>query len=366
MTGTKSSVGPPWFSRYVGPLALVLVALTGIGPLIAWRRASLASLRGQLAAPLAGGLVTALVLALAVPVTRGKPLALLMLALCAVVVVGVVQEFWRGTRARAAMSGESPPVALVALVRRNRRRYGGYLVHLGVAVLLIGVAASSAFATVKEVRLRPGGRASVEGYTFTYVRPTTQLKADELSYGAVVDVRRDGRHVTTLRPAKGWYSSAGGSLADGAIGRWFDGEPESAVGVKPGLRRDLWTAVEPDTSAIRPVIARADRRFSTLMRRFGPVFATAAPAEQRRIVSGIEAGVRTAVQRISARYAASGPPAIFRILVSPLVTWIWLGALVVFLGALIALWPPPAAVRRRAPSRYRARLAQDLAARPES
>ncbi len=363
VTGTKSSVGPPWFSRYVGPLALVLVALIGIGPLIPWRRASAGVLRRQLAVPLAGGVATALVLLLAVPVTRGKPLALLMFALCAVVVVGVGQELWRGARARAAMSGESPPVALVALVRRNRRRYGGYLVHLGVAVLLIGVAASSAFATVQEVRLRPGGRATVNGYTFTYVRATSRLRADELAYGAVVDVRRDGRHVTTLRPAKGWYSSAGGSLADGAIGRWFDGEPESAIGVKPGLRRDLWTAVEPDTSAIRPVIARADRRFSALMRRFGPVFATAAPAAQRRLVSGIEAGVRTAVQRISARYVASSPPAIFRILISPLVTWIWLGALVVFLGALVALWPPPAAVRRRAPARYRARLAQDLAAR---
>lgn len=366
VTGTKSSVGPPWFSRYTGPLALALVALIGLGPLLAWRRQAPGSLRRLLAGPIAAGAVAAAVLALAVPVTREKPLALAMLALCAVVIAGVAQEFWRGARARAAMSGESPPVALVSVVRRNRRRYGGYVVHLGIAVLFIGVAASSAFQTVQEVVLRPGQRTRVEGYTFTYVRATTRLKADELSYGAVVDVRRGGRHVTTLRPAKGWYSSPDGSIAGGAIGRWFDGEPESDVGVKPGLRRDLWTAVEPDTSSIQPVVARADRRFAALMRRFGPLFAQATPAEQARIAGGIQSGVRTAVRRISARYVASAPPATFRILISPLIMWIWIGALVVFLGALVAIWPPPAAVRRRVPARYRARLARDLAARPES
>ena len=175
LTGNEASVGPPWFNRYITPLALVLVLLSGIGPLIAWRRATAANLRRNFALP-AGG---ALLIAVALPVAgvSGSAPALLMFTFAAFVVLAVGQELWRGVRARRAMSRDSVPAALFALVRRNRRRYGGYTVHVGIAVLFVGVAASSAFQAQRLVELRPGQTERIEGYAITYERPTSRLVA---------------------------------------------------------------------------------------------------------------------------------------------------------------------------------------------
>ena len=173
-TGTKSSVGPPWFSRYVTPLALVLVLLSGLGPALAWRRTTAANLRRTLLVPTAVGAIVLVVL-LAVGGVADRPAALAMFAFGAFVLAVVVQEFWRGIRARQAMSSDSAPRAFVSLVRRNRRRYGGYIVHAGVTVLLVGVAASSSFQDVTEVRLAPGESARVGGYDIQYARATGDL-----------------------------------------------------------------------------------------------------------------------------------------------------------------------------------------------
>ena len=154
LTGEEASVGPPWFDRYITPLALVLVLLSGIGPLIAWRRATAANLKRNFALPVGVGAGVA-VLLIALGVTGSIP-ALLMFSFAAFVVAAVGQELWRGVGARRAMSSDSAPVALVSLVRRNRGRYGGYIVHVGIAVLFVGVAASSAFQTQHLVELRPG------------------------------------------------------------------------------------------------------------------------------------------------------------------------------------------------------------------
>ncbi len=154
LTGEEASVGPPWFNRYVTPLALMLVLLSGIGPLIAWRRATAANLRRNFALPVGAGVGAAVAL-VAAGVTGSVP-ALLMFAFATFVLGAVGQELWRGVRARRAMSRGSVPAALVALVRRNRRRYGGYTVHVGIAVMFVGVAASSAFQDQQLVELRPG------------------------------------------------------------------------------------------------------------------------------------------------------------------------------------------------------------------
>ncbi len=154
LTGQEASVGPPWFDRYTVPLALVLVLLSGIGPVIAWRRATFANARRNFLTPLLTALTTLLVL-LAAGVTE-KPFAIAMFCCGAFVFGSVGQEFFRGVRARRAMAGERAPVALVALVRRNRRRYGGYIVHLGIAVLFVGVAASSSFQHASELGLVAG------------------------------------------------------------------------------------------------------------------------------------------------------------------------------------------------------------------
>ena len=151
VTGNEASVGPPWFDRYIVPLSLVLVLLSGIGPVIAWRRATAANLRRNLLRPAAVGV--AVVLVLLVAGVTGSVGALLMFGLAAFVIAAVGQELWRGVRARRAMSGDSVPTALVQLIRRNRRRYGGYTVHVGVSVLFAGVAASSAFQDARDVEL---------------------------------------------------------------------------------------------------------------------------------------------------------------------------------------------------------------------
>ncbi|MDX6696985.1 MAG: cytochrome c-type biosis protein CcmF [Solirubrobacteraceae bacterium] len=335
LTGTKASVGPPWFDRYTVPLALVLVLLAGIGPVIAWRAASPAHLWRQFRLPLAAPLV---VVGAGLAGGLGEhPAALVMFALAAFVLAAVGQEFWRGTLARRAMTREPVPVALLSLVRRNRRRYGGYLVHAGMAVLFVGVAASSAFQANRDVRMRPGQSARVNGYDVRYVRATTGLAGEKISLGAVLDVSRGGRHVTTLRPTRGYYPSTDPSL--GPVARYFDGQATSEVGLRAGLRRDLWMAVEPDVQALEPFVRDADRRFGR------------APPQLQGLL----------IAAIAERYRRHPAPATFRIIVSPLVSWIWLGALIVVLGALVALWPAPAAVRRRATSAYARRVAREVA-----
>ncbi len=234
LTGHEASVGPPWFDRYTVPLALILVLLSGIGPVIAWRRATLANARRNFLAPLGIALATLVVL-LAAGVT-GKPGAIAMFCCAAFVAGSIGQEFFRGVRARRAMADEAAPTALVALVQRNRRRYGGYIVHIGIAVLFVGVAASSSFQHASELGLSPGQSSRVGAYTIRYVRPTASVTPDydsastqggrelsalirsepgvtlgpdtartgaTLSLGAVLDVSKGGHHVDDAASERG-------------------------------------------------------------------------------------------------------------------------------------------------------------------
>ena len=124
LTGRAASFGPPMFDRLTVPLALVLVLLSGIGPLIAWRRATAASLRRNFVVPIAVA-GTAAVIALVLG-AGSQPDALIMFTFAGFVIGAVGQELVRGVRARRVMAREPLPLALVSLVRRNRRRYGGY------------------------------------------------------------------------------------------------------------------------------------------------------------------------------------------------------------------------------------------------
>ena len=335
VTGQKASVGPPWFDRYTVPLAILLVLLSGIGPVIAWRRASLANTRRNFVVPATVALAAVAVLG-ALGAAR-KPFALAMFGAAAFVLAAVGQELWRGARARQAIAREPLPVAVVALVRRNRRRYGGYLVHAGVAVLLVGVAASSAFKHERDVRLSPGQTARIDGYDVRYVRATGHLANEKISLGAILDVSKKGRHVARLAPTRGYYPSL--DQRDlGTFGRLFDGESTSEVGLRAGLRRDVWTAVQPDIQSLQPFIRTADKRFANVN------------ADAQGLI----------VAAIVSRYERRPPPATFHLLVSPLVTWIWLGAIIVILGALVAIWPAPATVRRRVTAGFATRLGREL------
>jgi cytochrome c-type biogenesis protein CcmF len=342
LTGTEASVGPPWFDRYTVPLALVLVLLSGIGPVIAWRRATLANVRRNFLAPVALALLTLAILLFA-GVTKSA-FALAMFCCAAFVLGSVGQEFVRGTRARSAIAGEVAPVALLALVRRNRRRYGGYIVHIGIAVLFVGVAASSSFQHAVEQRLSPGGSTRVGAYTIHYLRPTASItpKNDSahtgstLNIGAVLDVSKHGRHVATLRPSEGFYDS--GEPAQGSVGHLIGGQAVSHISMSAGLTRDVWTAIAPDisTASLQRIVTIGNRTLS---------------AEDGLIAIGV----------LAREYLRHPPAAQFHFIVSPLVMWIWIGGLIVFGGGLIAIWPAPSAVRRRVALRARSRAARGLA-----
>jgi cytochrome c-type biogenesis protein CcmF len=340
VTGTKASVGPPWFDRYTVPLALVLVLLSGIGPVIAWRRVTLTGMRRVLAFPLAATAV-ALVLLVAFTNASSDVPSLIMFALAAFVLAVVGQEFWRGARARAAVSSESPGTALLKLVGRNRRRYGGYVVHVGMAVLFVGVAASSAFAHHQDVRLLPGQSTKVGGYTITYKRPTAGLVSDRagtgapITFGALLDIRKGSKHYT-LDPSRNYYATQDASK--GMIGRYFAGEANSVISMRWGLGRTVWTAIQPDLSKLNGPIQTANAKFGN------------SPPNVQALVIGA----------ITGSYLKGSPPALFRFIVSPFVAWIWIGGALGIGGALVALWPSPEARRRRVTSLYAARLGREL------
>src|SRR3954471_5365789 len=347
--GARRNVGPPWFDRVTVPLALALVGLAGIAPLIAWRRVTVANLRRSFTVPVAVGLAATATLA-AVGGVASKPFALAMFGLAAFLVAGVAQEFWRGARARRAMSSDSWPLSFVSLVRRNRRRYGGYLVHVGMATLFVGVAASSAFQHARDVRMRPGQTASVGGYDYRYVKPTGVVETrdgglERITLGAPLEVSKGGRVVRTLTPSRG-YSPASAPFAP--VSGMFDGESTSEVRMVAGLRRDVWTAVQPELTSIRPRMRLYDRA----LRR---------AAASGRLSTNAEAlAFGKLLQDVVDRYAAGRPFATFRLIVSPLVAWIWIGGIIVFCGGLVAIWPAPDAARRRATAGYAARVAQEL------
>ena len=336
LTGQESSVGPPWFDRYTVPLALVLVLLSGIGPVIAWRKATFANARRNFLIPCAVALLTAIVL-----VSAGvahKPLATAMFCCAAFVFGSIGQEFFRGVRARRAMAGEAVPVAFTGLVRRNRRRYGGYIVHLGIAVLFIGVAASSSFQHASELGLSPGQSTRVGAYTVRYVRPTATITpkydaahtGSTLSLGALVDVSKGGHHIATLNPSEGYYASQ--EASQGTVGSLIGGQPVSHVSMNAGVTRDVWSAIEPDIEA--PALQRIVKAGNS----------TLSPEE-----------AVVAIGYLAREYLKHPPQAQFHFIVSPLVMWIWIGGLIVFGGGLIAIWPAPSTVRRRVAARARAR-----------
>ena len=351
ITGDKAAVGPPWFDRYTVPLVLILVLLSGIGPVIAWRRSSASRLWRSVRAPVifaAAVVVAVLVLVSGAP-SHHLTMLLLLFALFAIGVA--VQELWRGMRARQAMTHSGPVVALGGLVKRNRRRYGGYIVHIGIAVLFIGVALSSAFDGSRDIRLKPGGSVTVKGYTFTYVKPTGRIaqragELERIELGSRVRVTKDGRTVATLEPSRGYYPVNAPMM--GVLSRYFEGESTSEIGLKGGAIRDLWIAEQPDISALQRKVKRADALFVQLVRS-GRIKMTQA-AEVRDLT----------LQRFVRDYAASPPPAQFRVIVNPMVQWIWIGATIVFLGGLLCLWPAPGTVRGRVRAGYAARVAQDL------
>ena len=203
LRGEPVTVGPPYYNFFLKAFGLPLLVLMGIGPLIAWRRASLRGLGRTFAWPLGVALACGLVL-LALGAGSSIP-GLVGYTFCAFVLASILLEFVRGTRARQALSGGSWPAAFAQLVGRNRRRYGGYVVHASIVLLAIGVIGSSAYDTTREQRLSQGESMAVRDYTLTYRGATRERGANAVEVRALVDVARDGERLGTLRPGKNQY-----------------------------------------------------------------------------------------------------------------------------------------------------------------
>jgi cytochrome c-type biogenesis protein CcmF len=170
-------------------------------------------------------------------------------------------------------------------------------------------------------------------------------RLERIDLGADMRVARGGEAPRLVHTEKSYFPSFGPEL--GPVSRFFEGESTSEVGLNAGLRRDFWITVAPDTQRLDARVKQGDRVFSRADD------AGALTASQRDEL------LAQALTGLTRSYANGPPPATFRVLVSPMVTWIWLGAIVVLLGALIALWPSPRAVTRRVTAAYTARVGRE-------
>jgi cytochrome c-type biogenesis protein CcmF len=232
----RITIGPPMYNAFAGILALLLLVMTGVGPLIAWRRASFASLKRQFRVPVAVGVVVALGVMLIFGFDPGY-WAIATWGLAGFVLTTIGQEYGRAVGARMRRLNESVGTALMTLLRRNQRRYGGYIVHAGVVVLLLGIS-GAAFNEEKLVNVRPGDSATIQDFRLHY------LTADAIPaqhYGgakARLALYRGDDPLAVMTPEKRMY--------------WLEQQPNSIPSIYSGWREDLYvilTAVEPDGSA---------------------------------------------------------------------------------------------------------------------
>ena len=266
------TVARPFYDQVNGPLMLGLVLLMGVGPLLPWRRANLRSLQRALLIP---GIVALVTIAVLLVVGIRQPYAVVGFGLCALVTTSIVSEWVRGTIARRRSVGDNPAVGFVRLILANRPRYGGYIVHLAVVMVALGVVGQSFYGVQRDVALMPGESVTVQGYTLEYVDTTALAFSDRTEFRTTVEVYRDGELLETMHPQRTFHP------------------------------------------AFNMASTRAAIR-STPVEDFYVV-----PSENR------EDG-------------AVG----FRILVNPLVWWMWVAGPVMIFGTVIALWPTRVPARR--------------------
>jgi cytochrome c-type biogenesis protein CcmF len=202
--GQTSTVSKPYYNFFLHSFGLPLLLLMGIGPLVAWRRASLRALGRVFLWPLGAAVVAGAVLLAAG--AGSSRVGVIAYTFSVFVLASIVLEFVRGTRARKALGIESWAAAFSSLVARNRRRYGGYVVHAAIVFLAVGVAGSSAYQTVREHRLSPGSSMTVAGNRLVFRGFEQRREPNHLAIRAVVDVYdQGGRRIARMYPGKNNY-----------------------------------------------------------------------------------------------------------------------------------------------------------------
>jgi cytochrome c-type biogenesis protein CcmF len=208
--GTKVTVGPPFFNRVNVPVALLLLLLTAVGPLLAWRRTSVDSLKRNFLWPAVGALATgALLVALGMRPWKDVSYfySLMTIMLSALVALTVISEFVRGGRVIGRHTGQNIFASMVQLAHRNTRRYGGYIVHFGVIVIMIGFA-GSVFNQDKEQEMGFGDKMTIGAYTLVCQSYTQDDNPNYGSEWAVMNVFKGGKQIATLNPERRFYKAS--------------------------------------------------------------------------------------------------------------------------------------------------------------
>ncbi|MGZ7033306.1 MAG: heme lyase CcmF/NrfE family subunit, partial [Thermoanaerobaculia bacterium] len=223
ITGNRLTVAGPFFNKWMVPIGFVMLFLTGVGPLLAWRKSTLTNLRDSFVFPVAAAVITAVTLAaFGVRVWSSG----LCFALSAMVFGTIVQEFWRGGNIRRKNTGTDIFTAIIGLVGRNKRRYGGYIVHLGIVLIFLGFAGNG-FKKEEQVSLKPGQQAQVGAYTVHLNSVKLTDDGQKQMITADTTVFRDGKQLAQMYPARWFY-------------RKHEEEPTTEVAIRRGFAEDLY------------------------------------------------------------------------------------------------------------------------------
>jgi cytochrome c-type biogenesis protein CcmF len=269
LRGRRLTVGPPFFNKWMLPIGLILLLLTGIGPLLAWRKSTVRNLVEQFLWPSAACVVTAVALyAVGVRVwTSG-----ICFALCAFVVTTVLQELIRGAQVRKGATGTDIITAMIGLVGRSRRRYGGYIVHVGIVLMFLGFAGQG-FHREEQVPLKVGQQTTLGPFTVRHDALRVTNDAQKQMVTADVSVFEGTRQIDRMHPARWFFAK-------------HEDEPTTEVAIRRAVSEDLY------------------------------------------LVLG--------------SYNVSTQEATYKIVINPLVNWIWFGFAVMALGTGLALLPESA------------------------
>ncbi|MDP2949886.1 MAG: heme lyase CcmF/NrfE family subunit, partial [Chloroflexota bacterium] len=270
--GVKITVGPPFFNQVSGPIFLAVLVLMGICPLIGWRKASPENLARNFLYPLLVAVATGVVLYV---LGLREPYAAVAFATLAFVGASLLLEFYRGVRARHRGRGENYVLALPRLIWANKPRYGGYVVHVGVILIALGIVGSQMFSTNVEATLAPGESLQIRDYSLTFQGLSEQNQGQEQEVSALLQVSRDGDPAGSVAPSKSFEQNREESVTHAAI--------------------------------------------------------RSTPQEDLYVILGgwTEDGKAT-----------------FKVLVHPLVMWLWIGGAVLLVGTAIAFWPDVREERR--------------------
>jgi cytochrome c-type biogenesis protein CcmF len=219
VTGTRITVAGPFYNKWMAPIGLILLFLTGVGPLLAWRKSTMRNLRDQFLLPTSLALVTVVGLALAGLHIWSSGLCF---ALSAFVAGTITQEFWRGTRIRKKNTGTDMLTAMIGLVGRNKRRYGGYIVHLGIVLMFLGFA-GEAYKLDEQVLLKQGQSTRIGQWDFRNDGIKVSDDGQKQMTTAYVAVLEDGKQIDTLYPA-----------------RWVFHRHEDSPTTEVAIRRGFW------------------------------------------------------------------------------------------------------------------------------